>query len=300
MPPDNHQAGNSLAVRFPRLATEWHPVKNGDLTAYQVTIASHTKIWWTCPIGPDHEWQARVAARTRKKRSGCPCCAGKKFSVTNSLATVSPGIAAQWHPTRNGSLMSDRIIVGSNRSVWWKCSEGPDHEWYATVRSRRYSKASCPFCSGRRVSVTNSLEAQAPDAAAQWHPTKNGSLMPDRIRCRSDRTVWWQCPRGPDHEWQAPIYSRTRLGTGCPFCRSLRVSMTNSLETRTPEVAAQWHSSKNGSLTPRDVVVGSNKRAWWKCPNGVDHEWQAMISSRTRSNTGCPYCAGRRPRLASS
>jgi len=225
MPQVIHQAGNSLAVRFPGLAEEWYTAKNGYLTPYQVTIASHAKIWWTCPIGPDHEWRARVADRTSTRRSGCPCCAGKKLSVTNSLATVSPGLAAQWHPTKNGSLTPDRITVGSNRSVWWRCPKAPGHEWYATNRSRRYSKGSCPFCSRRRVSVTNSLETQAPDVAAQWHPLKNGSL------------------------------------------------------------------------TPRDVVVGSNRRVWWRCPNGVDHEWQALISNRTRINTGCPYCAGKSARL---
>ena len=30
---------------------------------------------------------------------------------------------------------------------------------------------------------------------------------------------------------------------------------------------------------------------WWKCAQG--HEWQAVVSSRSRGN-GCPYCANQR------
>lgn len=58
-----------------------------------------------------------------------------------------------------------------------------------------------------------------------------------------------------------------------------------------PEVAAQWHPTKNGNLTPQDVAPFSNKRAWWLCPHG--HEWSAIINSRSQGSR-CPYCAGKR------
>ena len=54
---------NDLATRFPALAAEWDPSKNGDLTPRQVTAGS------TC----GHEWPAVVANRTLNG-SGCPGC----------------------------------------------------------------------------------------------------------------------------------------------------------------------------------------------------------------------------------
>jgi hypothetical protein len=45
-----------------------------------------------------------------------------------------------------------------------------------------------------------------------------------------------------------------------------------------PEVAAQWHPTKNGELTPANVVAGSHKKAWWKCPEGEGHEWEATLA----------------------
>ena len=65
---------NDLGTVKPKIAKEWHPALNGDLKPEDVTIGSNKKVWWRCAEG--HVWQAAVYARTRKKGSGCPVCAG--------------------------------------------------------------------------------------------------------------------------------------------------------------------------------------------------------------------------------
>jgi len=62
-----------------------------------------------------------------------------------------------------------------------------------------------------------------------------------------------------------------------------------SLAEVNPELAKQWHSTKNGNLTPFDVSAGSHNKVWWKCSKGDDHEWEASIKSRNNGN-GCPIC----------
>ena len=49
-----------------------------------------------------------------------------------------------------------------------------------------------------------------------------------------------------------------------------------------PQLAAQWHPTKNGNLTPDQVVAGSHKKAWWIYPNASDHKWEASIGNRAR------------------
>jgi hypothetical protein len=39
-------------------------------------------------------------------------------------------------------------------------------------------------------------------------------------------------------------------------------------------LAKQWHPTKNNELTPFDVSKGSDKKVWWKCEKGKDHEWK--------------------------
>ena len=55
---------------------------------------------------------------------------------------------------------------------------------------------------------------------------------------------------------------------------------TQPLSFSHPELAAQWHPTKNGEKTPADVTAGSGEKVWWTCPKGLDHEWEAAESHR--------------------
>ncbi|MBZ0121644.1 MAG: zinc-ribbon domain-containing protein [Sandaracinaceae bacterium] len=66
-------ASDSLAARFPEIAQEWHPHKNGDLRADQVEPDHMMTAWWLCSRG--HELSASVRSRTRS-HGRCPRCYG--------------------------------------------------------------------------------------------------------------------------------------------------------------------------------------------------------------------------------
>jgi hypothetical protein len=85
---------------------------------------------------------------------------------------------------------------------------------------------------------------------------------------------------------------------GCPFCAGRRVSKTNMLALMNRKVAREWHPTKNGKLTPRDVTWGSGRRVWWRCVSG--HEWQAPIHARAKLGRGCPYCQRRKRPVATT
>lgn len=193
----------------------------------------------------------------------------------------------QWHPTKNISLTPRDVTSGSKRKIWWLCEKG--HEWQAVVYTRTGGGSGCPYCAGKRAYPgENDLASQYPDIATQWHPTKNGSVMPDTVTTGSHREVWWLCEKG--HEWRAMVKTRVE-GTGCPVCANrVVVPGENDLETIDPVLAGQWHPAKNGKLTPRDVVPGTRRKAWWRCEKG--HEWQAAVASRV-NGVGCPVCAGK-------
>src|SRR3989338_267532 len=211
--------------------------------------------------------------------------------ISNSLAITHPELVQEWHPTKNRSLTVDSVSPGSKLKVWWKCSKGPEHEWDATIYHRSRG-IGCPFCSNRKLSSTNSLAYLFPAIAAEWHPTKNADLLPSKIVAGSGCKVWWQCPQGPDHEWQAKVVDRTRAGTGCPCCSGNQVSVTNSLAKKHPQLVAEWHPTKNIDLTPECITSGSSKKVWWKCSQGPDHEWQSSVGDRTNGRS-CPFCCGR-------
>ena len=71
------------------------------------------------------------------------------------------------------------------------------------------------------------------------------------------------------------------------------ISGVNDLATKCPKISAMW-SAKN-TYTPSEVSVGSNKKAWFVCPD-CKQEFEARVfhiaRSLMRGNTGCPVCAG--------
>ena len=73
----------------------------------------------------------------KENGTGCSICAGKKIVKSNSLKTLDPKLAKEWHPTKNGNLSPENIGIGSAKKVWWKCPKGGDHEWEAAVVQRK-------------------------------------------------------------------------------------------------------------------------------------------------------------------
>jgi hypothetical protein len=281
--------GKSLAELNPDLAKEWHPTKNGFITPYDVGLGSGKKVWWKCDKGEDHEWVSRIDHRSNGV--GCPICSNRKTVLSNCLVTLNPELAKEWHPTKNGNLTPYDVNQGSNKKVWWKCDKGKDHEWQSAVSNRSNGKG-CPVCSGRKAVLSNCLATLNPELAKEWHPTKNENLTPYDVKGGSNKKVWWKCDKGKDHEWQSAVDSRTN-GKGCPVCSGRKAVLSNCLATLNPELAKEWHPTKNENLTPYDVKGGSDKKVWWKCKNGNDHEWQSAVYSRSNGN-GCPICIGQK------
>ena len=275
-----------LASRFPELVREWHPTKNLPLTPECVLPGSEKKVWWRCSLG--HEWQAEI--RSRVDGCGCPVCVNRAVAPgVNDLASQFPKLAQEWHPMKNGTLKPSDVTFGTKRKVWWRCKAG--HEWCVSVQSRTLDGTGCPVCAGRVILPgENDMASQFPEVAREWHPTKNSALLPSQVPPTSKRRVWWLCPMG--HEYVAAVGMRTMRNSGCPYCAGKMVlAGFNDLATTQPEIAAQWHPMLNGSLTPQMVTAGSHKKVWWICAEG--HVWKAAIYSRAgRQRRGCPVCAG--------
>jgi hypothetical protein len=201
---------------FPELVAQWHPTRNVGVYPYEISRGSRRFIWWRCAQG--HSWKAIVGNRTKARGTGCPYCSGRLVSNANRLSRTHPKIAREWHPTRNGALTPASVSYGSSRQVWWQCAAVRSHAWKAPPNNRTNVGAGCPFCAGQQVHATNCLARRFPRVAAEWHPTKNGSLTPADVLGTTQRKVWWRCARNVEHEWQARVEDRTRVGSGCPHC----------------------------------------------------------------------------------
>jgi hypothetical protein len=136
----------------------------------------------------------------------------------------------------------------------------------------------------------NNISQTHPHVAAEWHPTKNGDLKLDGITRGMHVKAWWRCGVCQE-DWQAPVYSRV-AGCGCPYCSCKKVSPKNCLAVKFPHIAAEWHPTLNGDLTPNNVTGGTKMVAWWRCPKG--HNYQSTLNNRSSGGKGCPVCKGKK------
>jgi hypothetical protein len=132
---------NCLATKNPKLAKQWHPVKNGDLTPYDVSCGSYKNIWWQCSKNPKHEWQANISSRNNG--NGCPYCSGRYATKEYNLLIINPKLCEEWDYNKN-KKKPEEYCPNSGIKVWWKCKEC-DREWKATIASRN-NGIGCPGC----------------------------------------------------------------------------------------------------------------------------------------------------------
>lgn len=277
-----HSEDYNLKVIYPKLAKQWHPSKNDVLRPEDVPPRAFVHAWWQCRRG--HEWVATVSERSNG--AGCPLCKpGRgKASETYNLEVLFPEAARLWHPTQNFGLTPGQVPPGAARKVWWKCENG--HEWNASVVSLR-NRPLCPRCYQKKATPQYNFAAAHPDLAKEWHPTKNGDLLPSQIPPGAGQKVWWQCKHG--HEWQARVLHRHRGNCKCPYCSGRKPTKENNFAVVQPDAAGLWHPDKNGDRVPSQFTPRSPKEVWWKCGHG--HEWKMSVNDMNRIHR-CPYCTG--------
>ena len=266
---------NSLALKNPEIAKLWHPTKNKNEYPDRITPGSKKEVWWRCSKG--HEWLESPKTLVR----GVVTC-----RKCESLAIKNPALLQEWDKKRNGILKPDEIWSGSKRLVWWKCKTGKlDHVWKSQVKDRtRINASGCPYCKGKRSSITNSLAATGKkEILKEWDHEMNSinDITPHDITKGSNQEVDWKCEN--NHTWKDSVKSRVN-GKTCQECKSLAF--------RFPEIAAEWHYEKNLALgiDPKMIPAGHKSPVYWQCRNEKSHVWSARPSQRTYRKSNCPDC----------
>ena len=136
-----HTPENPLSKTHPNVASQWHPMKNGELQPSNVTAGSRRRVWWLCD-NCGREWKGEVKQRVKSPRCS-RCTPTRGATKANPLAEH---LVSQWHPTKNEWLRPDMVTAGSSKKVWWICVCG--NVWSAIVANRT-NGSGCPKCARR-------------------------------------------------------------------------------------------------------------------------------------------------------
>ncbi len=193
----------------------------------------------------------------------------------------SETLIKQWNYKKNISLDPEKLTQGSKKKVWWVCDK--EHEWEAVIFNRSRGVSNCPYCSNRKVGYGNDLASTNPQLIKELHPTKN-HIDPSLVTYGTKTKLYWQCPNR--HYWKATPHERIR-GRGCPYCLNRKLGQGNDLQTKYPNLAAEWHTRLNG-FPASEQVSGTFFQAWWEC-SICGYKWQRDVKGRV-DGAGCPVC----------
>jgi len=276
---------NNLAVLNPSLAKEWHPTKNGNLFPIMVAPSSGKKAWWVCDKG--HEWEATVNSRT-SKNSGCPYCSNQssepEIRILTELMSIFDDVKSRY---KIRSLELDiyipdfKIGIEYDGSYYHKNKESQDKkkniviekEGVKLVRVRHHplqpisSLDIVHFERGLTKTTLDKLISTIQLLIDKSHSEKINSYLVKNEFVNQD------------------LFKKYMSYFPSPFPEK-------SLEYLSPKLCEEWNYKKNKPLLPSNFSVSSGRKVWWKCEKS--HEWEATIYARTNSNTGCPYCAGKK------
>jgi rubrerythrin len=134
----------------------------------------------------------------------------------------------------------------------------------------------------------NDLQTINPILAEEWDFSKN-ELKPNEVFSNQNIKVWWIGKCG--HNWQSSISTRNALKCGCPYCSNKKILIGfNDLASKRPDLVEEFDYSKNGNLSPENIIYKSYTRVWWKCKK-CNYEWQTRVVDRSDNNRNCPYCS---------
>ena len=287
---------NDLKTKFPHIAKEWHPNKNGDLLPEQVASGTRKKVWWICPLG--HEYKATIGHRTAQNGTGCPICySGRQTSFAEQavffyVKRLYPDTLSRYKSDFLGKFELDVYIPSIKYAIeydgeaWHKqnkierekrkyqiCKE----HGITLIRMREQMPESGEDVADRIVGMSNLYEHNNLEFALRKLLMLLNLYKPipdDLINLKRDR-------------FKILEYKKSEIG--------------NSLVSVRPDIAMEWHPTKNGNLQPSMFSCGSNHKVWWVCPK-CTYEYQSNISHRTNKKipTGCPICGKERSDLAKS
>lgn len=241
----------------------------------------------------------RSAARIADFGSGCTCSRNARSSDPSrprqgrALLADSDSPAVQWWDNENNDpSVFETVTVLARRVCQWRCPECS--LCFAEKVHVMTDWPRCPGCEERRRAERKTdyekwkrtPVAEVPELAAAWSDDND-----DDSRLVMVAYGWkmykFRCANG-HHPRITPVRFLT---AGCPHCRGAKTAaQTKSVAELQPELAAQWHPTRNGKYTPENVVRSSERVMWWKS-DCCGYEWEASVGARDSGRRlRCPSC----------
>ncbi len=206
---------------------------------------------------------------------------------SNNVIITNPDIVKYFREDLNFGIYLEYFTHGSHKILNWTCPTCLKTD-ILSIYAKITRKYNCLYCDKILPSEKYNLFTEYFNICKEW--SSKNKKSPTKYLPSSNKQKIWECIK--KHEWSARISDRTKNNSGCPYCQGKLATNEYNLLTENFEICKEW-SSKN-KKSPTKYLPSSGEEVLWECLK-YHHEWFAIISNRTKNNTGCPYCSGRLP-----
>ena len=274
----------NFVSKYPDVAKEWHPTKNGDLRPYDLKYGSSAKVWWKCPVG--HEYQATIRDRG-PGGTKCPICRRRKTTsfpeqaIFYYVKKVFSDALNRYGECFENSMEFDVFIPSLNTAI-----EYDGAAWHKSEEQYEREVKKWKFCQDHQIRLIRIKELNN----LNWNDTADKTFQIPKFKRHNPQHLESIIEKLFEYLNVAnrPVIDieKDRNGILSYVCK-----IENSLAEIRPDVAAKWNHRKNQTLKPEMFSVSSNEKVWWFCSE-CGHEWESSINSMTREGRyGCPICA---------
>lgn len=237
------------------------------------------------------------AAPVSDFRTGCACSRKNRSRHPTAqpigkmvLADSDNEALAWWDHETNDKTVLKTATLRARRIARWRC---PSCDLRFEQRiAMMTERPGCPACTQREAEarraewerLSTTPVAEVPDLLSAWDDEADPHLV---MVSRSFDLYRFRCPNGH----RSRLSPHTYLSNGCPPCRAASTrSRPKMLSEFQPEIASQWHPTRNGRYAPSNVVWNSKRTIWWRA-DCCGYEWQDTPMHRDMyQRLRCPQC----------
>ena len=284
---------NDFETKYPEIAKEWHPLKNGDNKPFMFSSKNGFKAWWKCQYG--HEWKATI--HDRASGTGCPYCKNR-YSSSFPEQAIFYYIKRLFPDAKNrvkglvGNNMEFDIFVPSRKVA----IEFDGAYWHGNDKAHDKERIKYNYCQDNGINLIRIKE----ENGSEWRDVadviyylrkKDDSHLQNVIQRLIDfldpKSNPWSRQHFDDCQSEVVVDLKKDRNSILKYLKKI----PNSLVELRPDLVKEWYYKKNGDLTPELFGINSNERVWWKCKK-CGCEWETTIIQRAgKRSSGCPECS---------
>lgn len=268
------------------LICDWSKELNRGKPMEEFTYASDKKVVWRCHIC-SNKWKTPIYSRTVGNR-GCSKCSvsGTSFPEQYLYLVVKSLFRTAINRDKSNGFELDIFIPEHKAAIEYNGT-------YYHSESDKNDEKKRKMCLQKGIYLLQIYEnakgiERTEENVLCWKYSRDEKEM-ERL---AQQVIWWlnSCTDikfiKDSIDWNM-IYKYARVNT-------YNVKYEDSLEYKSPKIAAEWDDQHNEGIKPRQISNGSHDIYSWVCGK-CGNVFSMKISDRTRENgAGCPICGKKR------